>query len=217
MAILVMILGDTGSGKTRSIKNMDQEKTLIIQVTDKPLPFKETGWKKVLSTNFSDVAKMLNAAVAKKLEAVIVDDFQYLLAGEFMRRGGENGYQKFTDIAVNTYNLLSMIQAMPKSMVVYLTWHSETTIVGEEHLERAKTIGKMLNEKITVEGLFTIILKAYRDKLDGKYYFATQTNGNDVCKSPEDLFESNRIENDLSVVHKAICNFYNIGATSNEV
>ena len=134
---------------------------------------------------------------------------QYLLANEFMNRATEKGYEKFTTLAYNFWDLLNTIDKLPDHKTVYLLSHIEQD--GDR--EKFKTIGKLLDEKITIEGLFTIVLKTFVK--DGapeteKYFFATKNNGKDTVKSPFGLFANDRIPNDLAEVDKAVREFYGI-------
>jgi hypothetical protein len=127
------------------------------------------------------------------------------MANEYMRRSDERGYDKFTEIAKNFWELITMVASLPHDKVVYFLSHIETDATGKEKI---KTIGKMLDEKITVEGLFTIVLKTKVQ--DGKYSFSTQNNGNDTVKSPIGMFSATEIDNDLKAVDVAVREYYEL-------
>jgi hypothetical protein len=135
----------------------------------------------------------------------VVDDFQYVLANEFMRRSDERGYDKFTEIAKHAWELFNVANTLPDDVRVYLMSHTQTNEQGDIKL---KTIGKMLDEKITPEGLFTIVLRTV--VTDKDYFFSTRNNGHDTVKTPMQMFESERIGNDLEAVDKAICAYYDL-------
>lgn len=201
MGIPVLIIGTSGSGKSYSIRNFKQEDAGIINVGRKPLPFRNT-LVSIDTDDYSYIAKKISTAT---VPSIIIDDAQYLMANEFMRRAKEAGYQKFTDIGVNFWNLVQTVISMPKEKIVYFMGHAEVDNFGNI---KFKTIGKMLDEKITVEGMFTIVLRT--GVQDGEYYFSTQNDGTDTVKSPPDMFVSTRIPNDLASVDKCIREFYGI-------
>ena len=199
MGIPVLILGESGSGKTYSIKNMDPDKVGVFLVEKPRLPFrKEFKCKK--NASYMDILRTL---AEPKLKQYVIDDSQYLLVNEFFDRAGETGYQKFTDMALNFRNLIHfVINKAPDDVIVYFLHHTETDSNGKV---KAKTIGRMLDEKLTVEGLFDIVLRTQVDP-DG-HWFVTQTNGYDTVKSPEGMF-SLKVPNDLALVDKTIRAYY---------
>lgn len=203
MAIPVLILGDSGSGKSTSLRNFQPEEVGIINVIGKPLPF-----KKKLSTVKTDNYMTIEAVLKKaKAKSIVIDDAQYLMSNEYMRNAKVNGFQKFIDLGTNFWTLIRMIpNELPEDVIVYILSHLERDNEGREKM---KTIGKMLDEKITVEGMFTIVLKAISH--DGGYYFRTHTNGNDTVKSPMGMFDADEIDNDLKMVDEIIRNYYEIG------
>lgn len=203
-----MILGQSGTGKTTSLRNMDPAQTLLIQVISKPLPFRSNDWKPVskdggniIVSNKSDV---ICAAMRKTTRPIIVvDDFQYLLATEFMDRAHEVGYAKYTEMARHYYDVLTTATTLASEKRVYLLSHTDTSDTGQI---KAKTIGKLLDEKITVEGLVTIVLRTH--VINGQYVFSTRNNGQDTVKTPLGLFEDEYIPNDLAAVDSAIVSYY---------
>ena len=138
---------------------------------------------------------------------VVIDDFQYVLANEYMRRTAETGYAKFTDIAKHAWEIFNAANELPEGKRVYFLSH---TAVDEGGITKIKTIGRMLDEKITVEGMFTIVLRTV--VMDQQYLLSTRNNGADTVKSPMGLFETDRIPNDLEAVDIAICRYYDIPA-----
>jgi hypothetical protein len=204
MGIPVMILGESGTGKSASLRNFESGEVSVINVVGKPLPFK-TKLKTFNSDNYTAILDVIRRVVEKEQKCIVIDDAQYLMANEFMRRAGENGFQKFTDIGRNYHGLISMVQKLPNNVIVYFLSH---VAVDEHGKERCKTIGKMLDEKITIEGLFTIVLKT--EVRDGSYYFSTRNSGSDTVKSPIGMFDSDLIDNDLKLVDETIRQYYEL-------
>ena len=207
IAIPVMILGESGTGKSASMRNFSNGEVAIINVAGKPLPFK-SDLPMITTDRYPEI---VNALLKMKAKTAVIDDAQYLLANEFMRRSGEMGYQKFTDIAKNYWSLIAetICKQMPDDKIVYVMSHIDRDQNG---YEKVKTIGKLLDEKITVEGLFTIVLKTHVE--DGKYTFITQNSGFDTVKSPIGMFDSVEIDNDLKAVDNAIREYYNLNTVN---
>ncbi len=204
MGIPVMIMGESGSGKSASLRNFSPDEIGIFNVASKPLPFRQKMNKLVSHADYNLIRDTLKA---HNLKTYAIDDSQYLLAFELFGRTGERGYEKFTDMAVHFYNLIrQVIDGTPEDVIVYFLHHVETDATGKV---KAKTIGKMLDEKLTVEGLFSIVLLA---KTDGeRHYFLTQSDGNSTVKSPMELFDSMEIDNDLKMVDTKIREYYHFG------
>lgn len=201
MAVLVMVYGHSGSGKSASLRNFDLEQVAVINVLGKPLPFRSN--MKTYITN--DYGKIDAAIHSTKRKSIVIDDATYLMTGEFMRNAKVAGYQKFTDMAANFNTLLMRAKELPDDVVVYFFGHSERDGDGGE---KFKTIGKLLDEKVCVEGYFTIVLKTVVQ--DGRYLFSTRNDGMDTVKTPLGMFNDALIENDLAAVDKTIREYYNI-------
>lgn len=201
MAVLVMVYGHSGSGKSASLRNFDPEQVAVINVLGKPLPFRSN--MKTYITN--DYGKIDAAIHSTKRKSIVIDDATYLMTGEFMRNAKVAGYQKFTDTAANFNALLMRAKELPDDVVVYFFGHSERDGDGGE---KFKTIGKLLDEKVCVEGYFTIVLKTVVQ--DGRYLFSTRNDGMDTVKTPLEMFNDALIENDLAAVDKTIREYYNI-------
>lgn len=204
MAIPVLILGESGSGKSASLRNFDPESIGIINVAGKPLPFKSVGFKAIHTDDYKKIDGIIRKCAAR---TIVIDDAQYLMAYEFMRTAAVKGYEKFTAMASNYWTLVqTVINDLPPEKIVYFLQHIVRDDSGNE---RAKTIGKLLDEKITVEGMFSIVLKTVVK--DGHYQFATQTNGFDTTKSPIGMFaDMPLIDNDLSYVDTVIRAYYEL-------
>lgn len=210
MGIPVFILGQSGTGKSTSLRNFKSNEVLHINVMSKPLPFKGSFAETYNGDNYVEIAKAINKTDKK---TIVVDDAQYLMANEFMRRSSEMGYQKFTDIANNFWTLInSVTNDLPADVIVYFLMHTDTDDNGRE---KAKTIGKMLDEKICVEGMSSIVLKTAVK--DGVYSFITQNNGRDTVKSPLGMFSTFEIDNDLKTVDQTIRDYWNLGGDTSEI
>lgn len=208
MAIPVLVLGESGTGKSASLRNFKKGEVAVINVAGKPLPFRsELGM--IVTDRYPEIVKALKGM---KTPSAVIDDAQYLLANEFMRRSGEVGFQKFTDIAKNYWSLIAetVSKELPPDKIVYFLSHIERDQNGNE---KVKTIGKLLDEKITVEGLFSIVLKTHVE--DGKYTFFTQNSGFDTVKSPIGMFDQLQIDNDLKFVDNTIRAYYGIETKKN--
>jgi len=222
MAQGVLIIAESGAGKSTSIETLDPKETFIINVANKPLPFK--GWKKKYTvwSKENPSGNMYDKATPENIEAciryvnekrpeiknIVVDDFQYMSSFEFFDKANEKGFEKFTQIGAH----LARIARLPKDMrddlmIFFLTHAEEATNMEGNRKFKAKTIGKMVDEKLTLEGLFSIVLfgKAKKNK-EGeiRYVFETQTTGDNTCKSPRGMFPTFEVANDLQLVAKAI-------------
>ena len=200
MGIPVLILGESGSGKSASLRNFGSAEVGIFNVASKPLPFR----KKLKVANNATYSMIMKSLGAPSLKTYVIDDSQYLLAFEFFDRAKETGYQKYTDIALNFRNLIQfVITQTPPDVIVYFLHHLERSDDGHT---KAKTIGKMLDEKLTVEGLFSIVLMAQTDGKD--HWFLTQNDGYNTVKAPMEMFADAKIDNDLKMVDQTIRSYY---------
>lgn len=211
MGQLVFILGKPGTGKSFSIKNFDPNEIALINVQGKILPFKGSGRIKSLTTDDSEEIVNAIRGFAHTYKAIVVDDFQYVMANEFMRRATERGYDKFTEIGRHAWDIANCVRDLKDDIIVYVMCHTDTDSDG---FEKLKTIGKMLDEKIFMEGMSTIVLKTCVS--DGKYTFITQNNGHDTTKSPADMFPSYAIDNNLKYVDDKIRSYYGFEGAKTE-
>jgi hypothetical protein len=218
MAQSVLVIADSGTGKSTSIRDLKPDETFIINIANKPLPFK--GWKSnykvankanpsgnLISTSSAGGIIKALIHVNEKLphiKTLVVDDWQYMSSFEYFDRANEKGYDKFTQIAANLAQVAKMPKDLRDDLTVFFLTHSEdsTDINGNRKI-KAKTIGKMIDNTLTLEGLFSIVLFGKVNKNDDgvlEYGFETQNNGENTCKSPQGMFEDFFIPNNLQYV-----------------
>lgn len=207
MAVLVMVYGQSGTGKSTSLRNFKNEDVAVVNVSGKPLPFRGD----IKAYNSDNYTKIMAAISKTDRRSIVIDDATYLMVNEFMRTAKQTGYQKYTDMAVSFNQLIEFAASLPDNKIVYFMGHSDQADDGREHF---KTIGKMLDNYVTVEGRFTIVLKTVVQ--DGKYMFATQNNGQDTVKSPMGMFDAALIDNDLKAVDDAIREYWCMGDGNGE-
>lgn len=216
MSIAAMILGNSGSGKSTSLRNLDPAHTMLIQCIKKPLPFKASGWK--VRANLTDDGNVIQTDAPATIEMimrkspheiVVIDDYQAVMVNALMSRSSEKGYDKFTDIAKSAWNIFNAAGSLSPNRRVYIMAHTNTDDFGNV---RMKTVGKMVDQTLVPEGFFTIVLRT--EIINGNYMFSTQTNGQDCCKSPLGMFDEKHIDNDLAYVDAQIYKFYDIGVAA---
>lgn len=202
MGIPCLILGESGSGKSASLRNFEPADVSIFNVAAKPLPFR----KKLPSRATSDYIAIMQGISQSQKKAFVIDDSQYLLCFESFAKAKETGYGKYTDMALHFYNLVQfVIRQTPPDVIVYFLHHTDTD--ANTGKIKAKTMGKMLDNQLTLEGLFAIVLMCYTD--GKKHVFITQSDGLTTAKSPMDMFPP-EIDNDLKAVDTAIREYYNL-------
>ena len=205
---VTLILGESGTGKSTSLRNLNPETTFIFQSIKKPLPFKGNKYSKenknlMVTDNYEQIIRGLEKLDKQDIFTdVIIDDSQYIMANEFMRRAKEKGFEKFTEIGEHYWRLLDTCNSLEKVNVFILS-HTDENDLGKVKI---KTIGKLLDDKITIEGMVSIVLRTCVE--GGEYFFRTKNNGNDTVKSPFEMFENELIPNDLEEVRKAINSYY---------
>lgn len=208
MAIGVLVLGESGTGKTFSISSFKENEVKILSVAKQILSFR--GKYEIVKTPTANdvIREMINTSKKN----IVIDDFQYILGLPMMRRIGEKGWDKFNDISQPYADVLDAINGLPDDTIVYFLSHTET---AEDGKTKIKTIGKALDKYITIEGLFMIVLGTH--VIDQKYFFTTQNNGNNTVKTPYGMFDNMYIPNDLKYVEDKIRNYYYMdGAKSDE-
>lgn len=206
MGIPVIIYGKSGAGKSRSLKNFQPNEITLLAVENKPLPFRNSFTNRRHTPTMGDVVGKLAKAPTK---TVVIDDAGYLMTHHFMsnhrNKAGNASFAMYDDIADGFYTLVQTIQSLAEDVIVYIVMHEETNDFGDTKL---KTIGKLLDSKVCVEGMVTICIRAMSD--NGRHFFRTVTDGRDITKTPEDMFAEEEIENDLKVVDETIREYYGI-------
>lgn len=201
----VLILGDSGTGKSASLRNFREDEVFVINTAGKPLPFKNHF--ECATPRYQNLTQdVLRAMDSTSKKVIVIDDAQYIMSYQYMRRIKEGGWDKWNDIQGDFFNIIMHVDDLPADTVVYFLSHIQRTDDGREKI---KTMGKMLDEKITIEGLFTTVLKT--SVADGQYCFLTQNSGMDTVKSPIGMFDTYAIDNDLKYVDTKIRNYYEIG------
>lgn len=206
MAQMLLIMGESGTGKSTSMRNCDPATTAVVNPVGKPLPFKGKFEMLNSETESRKICKFMKEQAAAGKKLIVVDDFQYILSVPYMNRIKENGWDKWNDFGANYFEIIEVCKELPDDVVVAYMTHTETL---ENGVTTIKLIGKLLREKITIEGLFTIVLRTGVN--EGKYYFYTQNSGKDTVKSPMGMFPAYAIDNDLNYVADKIRNFYEVG------
>lgn len=207
MGIPVLIIGKSGTGKSTSLRNFKSEEIGVINILNKPLPFKN-DIKTACTDDYEEVKKIIQGS---KVKTLVIDDAGYLITKEFMNNhtkagGGNAVYAMYNKMADNFYRLIEFCKTVENDKIIFFIMHEDRNEVGEL---KPKTIGRLLDEKVCVEGMFTIVLRSiFKNK---KYLFLTQKEDElDLQKSPMGLFENIEIENDLKFVEEKIREFYSI-------
>jgi len=205
MGRFILIYGKSGSGKSRSLKNFGPEEIFLVNVIGKELPFR-TKFKYVSVTDSVDT--IIAGLKRMPCKTAVIDDAGYLMTSQFMAghsqpKKGSSSFDLYNDIADQFWKLIREIKALPEDVNVYITMHEDTSDYGDTRL---RTIGKLLNEKVCIEGMSTIVLRCVT--VGSEHFFRTQTDGSDITKAPEEMFEGEKIENDLKAVDARIREFY---------
>lgn len=218
MSIATLILGNSGTGKSTSLRNLDPEKTLILQCVKKPLPFKSNGaWsyraKENLSGNVyvtNNSKRIVDIIAASKSEVIVIDDFQYTMSFEFMRRvldkeskGG--AFEKYNEIGHGAWSIFKAASEAEDWKRIYILSHTENDESGRTKI---KTVGKLVDNTIVLEGMVTTCLQT--TVINQEYKFITQNDGATNVKSPMGMFDDLHIDNDLAAVDTAICSYFSI-------
>lgn len=212
MSNLIVILGESGTGKSTSIRNLDPNSTFIVNVLSKPLPFR--GYRSNYSTekknylesdSYSDILKWLDAINKKALhiKTIVIDDFSFLMNNEFMRRCRERGFDKFTEMAVNMFDILELCKNFRPDLLCYVMCHTEKDHAG---IIKPKTVGKMTADYVGIAERVSIVL--HTQIIDMQHKFLTQNDGTHVAKSPMDMFPDMYIDNDLSNIRMLMDDYY---------
>lgn len=208
MGVVVLVLGESGSGKSASLRNFEPDDVGVFNVARKPLPFR----KKLPVIPTSNYTEIMSAIAKGSRKSYVIDDSQYLMCFEAFAKAKEAGYGKYTDMALHFYNLVKfVIDKVPPDVIVYFLHHVEQDFNTGKI--KAKTLGKMLDNQLTVEGLFSIVLMCGTDGRE--HYFITQSDGTNTAKSPMEMFDL-KIPNDLKFVDTKIREYYEMGDNKND-
>jgi hypothetical protein len=207
MGIPVLIMGRSGTGKSTSMRNFAKDEIGVINVSRKPLPFRG-GFDAMAETDDYDTVFKILGRASKK--SIVIDDAGYLIVNMFMRghaaAGSGNAIFGFYNSVGDTFwRLVEYVKSMPRDRIVYVIMHEDASDAGDV---KPKTIGKILDEKVCLEGMFTIVLRAVNE--GGRFVFRTQSDGHDVSKSPIGMFQTVEIDNDLTIVDKAIREYWDL-------
>ena len=205
MSNAVLILGESGCGKSTSIRTLPPQETMIINVIGKPLPFRgaKTNYTKLLpdgtgnyysSDNHASIIKLINGINEKRLDIkyLVIDDFGYTITNSFMRKSSQRGYDKYNDIGREAFDILEVVSGLRDDLFVFVMMHTE---IDNQGRYKPKTVGKMIDQYICVEGKFTYVFHALVS--EGKYNFLTNNDGQHMAKTPMGMFDKLFIENDL--------------------
>lgn len=205
MGMPILIYGKSGSGKSRSLKYFGENEILLINIEGKQLPFKNT-FKYICRTDSLDT--IITQCQKMPCKVAVIDDAGYLMTHHFMdnhrNKKGNASFDMYDDIADTMYFLVQRIKKdLPEDVRVYIILHEDTNDAGDTKI---RTIGKLIDNKVCMEGMVTVCIRCMSD--EGKHFFRTVTDGYDITKAPEDMFEDPEIENNLKSVDDAICKFY---------
>jgi len=204
MSKICIILGDSGSGKTASLRNLPEGSAVVMSATGKELSFVNKNKLPLAKVGYDELMKAIPII---KQPIVIIDDANYLMTFENMARSKELGYGKFTEMAIHFFNIFDAISKKDSDQVFYIMSHAEVSELSGQR--QVKTIGKMLSEKIVLEGLSNIVLESTYDELDGYTFTTTRTDATSAAKAPMQMFSEKQVPNDLFEIDKIIRKFYN--------
>lgn len=206
-SVPVLLIGKSGSGKSASLRNFKKEEIAIANVLGKPLPFKSD----LEAPKVDDYATILKAIQHTNKKVIVIDDANYLITNEFMNKSSVKGFDKYNEMGNNFFNLINGIKNVEGGKTVYLIMHEDS---DDEGNIKPKTIGKLLDDKVNIQGMFTICIRSMFD--NGNYIFRLKTNGQDCVKTPIGLFNEEQIENDLKLVDEKIREYYELDKKESE-
>ena len=206
-SVPVLLIGASGSGKSTSLRNFKREEVAVVNVLGKPLPFKTD----IKAPKCDDYATILKAIANTKKKTIVIDDSNYLITNEFMSKSSVKGFDKYNEMGNNFFNLINGIKNIEGGKTVYLIMHEDTDENGNV---KPKTIGKLLDDKVNIQGMFTICIRSMFD--NGNYIFRLRTNGQDCVKTPFGMFENETMENDLKAFDKVVREYYELDKESEE-
>ena len=200
-SVPVLLIGASGTGKSTSLRNFTKDEVAVINVLGKPLPFKSD----IKAPKIDDYANILSQIKMTKKKTIVIDDANYLITNEFMSKSSVKGFDKYNEMGNNFFNLINGIKNIEGGKTVYLIMHEDTDENGNV---KPKTIGKLLDDKVNIQGMFTVCIRSMFD--NGNYIFRLKTNGQDCVKTPFGMFENDTMENDLKEFDKVVRNYYEL-------
>jgi hypothetical protein len=200
-SVPVLLIGASGTGKSTSLRNFTKDEIAVVNVLGKPLPFKSD----IKAPKLDDYQSILKAIQGTKKKTIVIDDAGYLITNEFMNKSSIKGYDKYNEIANNFFNLINAIKNIDGGKTVYLVMHEDSNEDGDV---KPKTIGKLLDDKVNIQGMFTVCIRSMFD--NGNYIFRLKTNGQDCVKTPFGMFETETMENDLKEFDKVVREYYDL-------
>ena len=206
-SVPILLIGASGTGKSTSLRNFKKEEVAVVNVLGKPLPFKSD----INAPKCDDYNVILNSIKNTDRKTIVIDDANYLITNEFMNKSSVKGYDKYNDMANNFWNLINGIKNIDGGKTVYLIMHEDTDENGNI---KPKTIGKLLDDKCNIQGLFTICIRSMFE--NGNYIFRLKTNGQDCVKTPFGMFENDTMENDLKAFNNIVREYYELDKKEGE-
>jgi hypothetical protein len=206
-SVPVLLIGQSGSGKSTSLRNFTKDEVAVVNVLGKPLPFKSD----IKAPKCDDYASILKAIAGTKKKTIVIDDANYLITNEFMNKSSIKGFDKYNEMGNNFFNLINGIKNIEGGKTVYLIMHEDTDENGNV---KPKTIGKLLDDKVNIQGMFTVCIRSMFD--NGSYIFRLKTNGQDCVKTPFGMFDTDTMENDLKEFDKVVREYYELDKTEGE-
>ena len=206
-SVPVLLIGASGTGKSTSLRNFTRDEVAVINILGKPLPFKSD----IKAPKLDDYASILKAISGTKKKTIVIDDANYLITNEFMNKSSIKGFDKYNEIGSHFFELINGIKNIEGGKTVYLIMHEDTDENGNI---KPKTIGKLLDDKINIQGMFTICIRSMFE--NGNYIFRLKTNGQDCVKTPFGMFEEEQMENDLKEFDKIVREYYELDKIEEE-
>lgn len=206
-SVPILLIGKSGSGKSTSLRNFKKDEAAVINVLGKPLPFRSD----IKAVKLDDYVNILNQIKLTKKNVIVIDDANYLITNEFMKNSSIKGYDKYNEMANHFFELINGIKNIEGGKTVYLIMHED---VDDNGNVKPKTIGKLLDEKVNIQGMFTICIRAMFE--NGKYIFRLKTNGQDCVKTPFGMFNIDEMENDLKAFDDVVREYYDLNKNESE-
>ncbi len=206
-SVPILLIGKSGSGKSTSLRNFTKEEVAVINVLGKPLPFKSD----IKAPKIDDYTNIINQIKLTKKNVIVIDDSNYLITNEFIEKTSIKGYDKYNEMAKGFFDLINAIKNIDGGKTVYLIMHEDTDDDGNI---KPKTIGKLLDDKVNIQGMFTVCIRSVFE--NGQYIFKLKTNGQDCVKTPFGMFNQDSIENDLKAFDKVVREYYELDKVENK-